>query len=367
MFPQTRIQRCLLSILLLLPLLSAQAQKKRHFQVENLVVGWQLESNHNQGKDETLAYFSFYNKGKVPFPAGGWSIFFNSNRPLVPGSCSANAEITHVNGDLFRIRPLPEFHALENRQGTAVQYAQEDVVLNRTVMPSGLYLVWDDQPDKAYAITQYLATAVKPSILPNMSPEDRFERFEYTSCVSEQELVKIFPTPQICFETGGTFLLNNGVQLHYEKEFSKEADYLSIEIERLCNRKKVPVNETYIRLKKLKNMPPEAYSMVVSHDSIVISAGSNAGIFYGIQSLRTLIPPQQFAGGQSSIEIPCVRVSDQPRFVYRSLLIDVARNFRTKAEMFKIIDLMALYKLNHLHLHFVTTKVGASKFPDCRN
>ncbi len=85
---------------------------------------------------------------------------------------------------------------------------------------------------------------------------------------------------------------------------------------------------------------------------IVIEANSGAGIFYGIQSLKSMIPTINWSAAQSSIAIPCADVHDAPRFGFRSLMVDVARNFQTnRAEILKVLDLMAQYKLNALHLH----------------
>ena len=71
----------------------------------------------------------------------------------------------------------------------------------------------------------------------------------------------------------------------------------------------------------------------------------NAGLFYGVQSLISLID-SHYGGGISIVEI-----HDYPRFPYRGFLLDVARNFHPVAEVKKIIEAMAAYKLNKLVLH----------------
>jgi hexosaminidase len=53
------------------------------------------------------------------------------------------------------------------------------------------------------------------------------------------------------------------------------------------------------------------------------------------------------------IQIPCLKVEDAPRFGFRSLMLDVARNFQKPAELKRVLDLMSTYKLNVLHLHFI--------------
>ena len=74
-------------------------------------------------------------------------------------------------------------------------------------------------------------------------------------------------------------------------------------------------------------------------------------MFYGIQTLRCLVPIESYRQKNSEISIDAVRVSDAPRFHYRGLHLDVARNFQTRETVEKLLDLMAFYKLNRLHLH----------------
>src|SRR5262249_47179814 len=94
---------------------------------------------------------------------------------------------------------------------------------------------------------------------------------------------------------------------------------------------------------------PEAYELVVDgRAGIRIRGRSAAGVFYGLQSLRSLLFAPQGAKGLS---LEALRIVDAPRFGYRGLLLDVARNFQPKAEVLRVLDVMARYKLNVLHFH----------------
>ncbi|NUR88143.1 MAG: beta-N-acetylhexosaminidase, partial [Nonomuraea sp.] len=102
----------------------------------------------------------------------------------------------------------------------------------------------------------------------------------------------------------------------------------------------------------IDELPPEAYRLTVAPDGIAIDAGGPAGAFYGAQTLRQLLPPEAFRrAGNHRFEVPAVRVEDGPRFGWRGAILDVARHFMTKADVLRFIDLMALHKLNVLHLH----------------
>ncbi|MFI6815615.1 beta-N-acetylhexosaminidase [Nonomuraea sp. NPDC050328] len=103
----------------------------------------------------------------------------------------------------------------------------------------------------------------------------------------------------------------------------------------------------------LGDLPPEAYRLTVAEDGVAIVAGGPAGAFYGAQTLRQLLPPEAFrrAAAGGSCEVPAVHIEDEPRFGWRGCILDVARHFMTKHDLLRFIDLMAMHKLNVLHLH----------------
>jgi hexosaminidase len=98
----------------------------------------------------------------------------------------------------------------------------------------------------------------------------------------------------------------------------------------------------------------EGYKLSVKAKKVVIRANEAAGLFYGVQTLMQLLPTEI-----ESIEpvknvkwaVPCVEITDYPRFAWRGLMFDVARHFFTKAEVKQYIDAMVKYKLNLLHMH----------------
>jgi hexosaminidase len=98
---------------------------------------------------------------------------------------------------------------------------------------------------------------------------------------------------------------------------------------------------------------PEGYALSVDEDGVTISASAPAGLFWGVQTLRQLLPAavEHGAAFPQPHEVPAVEIRDRPRFGWRGAMLDVARHFRTPAEVERFVDLMALYKLNTLHLH----------------
>lgn len=92
----------------------------------------------------------------------------------------------------------------------------------------------------------------------------------------------------------------------------------------------------------------EAYELIVSVTGVRISASHSTGFFYGLQSLAQMLPLHAAA-----VELPCRHIRDRPRFPWRGVLLDSARRFFAKQEVFTLLDALARYKLNRLHWHLV--------------
>jgi hexosaminidase len=98
---------------------------------------------------------------------------------------------------------------------------------------------------------------------------------------------------------------------------------------------------------------PEGYSLETSTLGARITAATTAGLFYGVQSLRQLFPPEleQHSVQSAAWEAPATSISDRPRFSYRGMMLDVARHFFDVATVCSLLDDIALFKINVLHLH----------------
>lgn len=99
-------------------------------------------------------------------------------------------------------------------------------------------------------------------------------------------------------------------------------------------------------------LPPEGYRLTITPDSVLIVAADKAGEFYAEQTLRQLRGPEAFrASSAHNGPLPYGVIEDYPRFSWRGCLLDVARHFMPKAAVLRFIDLLAVHKLNILHLH----------------
>ncbi|AQT67053.1 Beta-N-acetylhexosaminidase [Anaerohalosphaera lusitana] len=112
----------------------------------------------------------------------------------------------------------------------------------------------------------------------------------------------------------------------------------------------------------------EGYTLIVDEDEIVIEGASAAGVFYGIQTLRQLLPAEVYGGGGEGVkwQVPCVRIEDEPSYPWRGMMLDVSRYFMDKDYVKRYMDMMAMHKLNVLQLHVVDDagwRVEIEKYP----
>ena len=117
------------------------------------------------------------------------------------------------------------------------------------------------------------------------------------------------------------------------------------------------------------NLGTEGYDLTVAPGSVVIRAPTETGLFYGVQTLLQLLPPEIFSSNvvhRADWQMPCVRIEDWPRFKWRGLMLDVSRHFFTKLEVERLLDEMALHKLNMFHWHLVDDqgwRIEIKKYP----
>ncbi len=119
----------------------------------------------------------------------------------------------------------------------------------------------------------------------------------------------------------------------------------------------------------LSKLGDEGYTLKVTSSGILIEVKGPAGLFYGIQTLLQLLPAQIFSKTKAeNVEwkVPCVSITDYPRFRWRGLLVDPARHFIPLADLMRFIDIMALHKLNSLQIHLTDDqgwRVEIKKYP----
>ena len=177
------------------------------------------------------------------------------------------------------------------------------------------------------------------------------------SCSSEvkEANYQIIPIPQeIVMGQDGAFTLANGTKVLYpegNEKMQKNAQFLADYVKELTGNTlsvEAGTDGKGIVLQVTPNeAQPEGYQLKVSADKVVINGGSEAGVFYGIQTLRKSIP----AGQGINVSLPAVEINDAPRFSYRGAMLDVSRHFFPVEDIKSFIDMLALHNINRFHWH----------------
>lgn len=166
--------------------------------------------------------------------------------------------------------------------------------------------------------------------------------------------IKIIPYPAKIIKGSGEFSITSDTKIVCNKELSDIAAFCSDAIREVSGiqlpvvHKSKAGNTIALKIDKKAALPEEGYSLRILPQCIEISASSVKGIFYGLQSLKQLMPAQATT---KTIKLPVVDIEDSPRFGWRGLMLDVSRTFMDKTLIKRYIDLLALYKLNVLHFH----------------
>lgn len=109
---------------------------------------------------------------------------------------------------------------------------------------------------------------------------------------------------------------------------------------------------------------PEGYKLQITPEKVLLTGGSEAGVFYGIQTIHKVLPILK--DGKVAAALPAGTVTDFPRFRYRGFMIDVGRHFFPVSYLKQMIDLMALHNINYFHWHLTEDqgwRIEIKKYP----
>lgn len=198
------------------------------------------------------------------------------------------------------------------------------------------------------------------------------------------ETTNVVPLPVSVENRDGSFVITPSTQVVAQDNIAAEASKLINTLAPAMGyRLKLLVSPDFIGIEnsiQLRIEPSlinplgfEGYELEVTparRGSIMIRAAKPAGLFYGIQTLRQLLPPPIF--NKEKVEgikwfVPCVHIIDYPRFKWRGLLIDPARHFIPKQDVERFIDTMALHKFNRLQIHLTDDqgwRIEIKKYPE---
>src|SRR6185312_1668459 len=179
----------------------------------------------------------------------------------------------------------------------------------------------------------------------------------------------VIPYPAHLIPGNGDFIINQKTSIVVQNE-SFLGDAIALkqlikEIGGITLRESKTENNNCIVFKKDNSIvSTEGYHLLVTPSKIILSASEPAGLFWGIETIRQLLPVSGTA--IKGLKIPAVEINDQPAYGWRGMHLDVSRHFFSVDYLKKFIDRMALYKLNRLHLHLTDDqgwRIQIKKYP----
>ncbi|MCC6288791.1 MAG: carbohydate-binding domain-containing protein [Chitinophagaceae bacterium] len=356
------------SFILLVSIVCCKQQSAVNNSKADIAVKWELLSNFEE--NGYAARFHLTNKAGQALTDKNWKIFFSiAPSPVLPNTTPQPANIEHINGDWFKLYPNQGF-SLKAGDSVTIDYKATGYVIKNTDQPLGIYIVFydaDGKEENITPITDYtlIPYTKKEQLLRGKADHELPASAEKTyientglSVLPENQLLPIIPTPLSFTKLDGSFDLNIAT-ITFSDSLNEEARLLAERLKEITGKdfstKASNSAQKGIHLSinaaSLKNKNNEAYRISINNDGVFITGYDAAGVFYGIQSLLSLIPTKVYLEKEKQIKLPYVVIDDAPRFAFRSLHVDVSRNFQTKENIFRILDVLAQYKINRLLLY----------------
>ncbi len=328
-----------------------------------LEVTWQLEKNFQaEGYDVHTANMWLVNRGKQTI-TGNWSLYWNQPPFYVARTESEQpVTLTLINGDFYELRPGKDFR-LKSGDSVKVTYTLAGSIVKHSDAPQGMYIEYvlngETQTERIARVT-IMPMETREQLTRSPEDEEPEPTAEYLFAqaagmkeLPESEWYPVLPSPKKFTAGSGQFRFPSSVIITASKEVEREGQYLQKALYNQTGMQSALGAGGVIQLqldKSIRNA--EGYQVVVNEKSIIISGGSPAGVFYGIQSMLSRLRMVDY-----NWEIGTFTMDDEPAFAYRGLHLDVGRNFQSKETILRLLDVLAKYKLNKF-LFYVTEDEG---------
>lgn len=185
------------------------------------------------------------------------------------------------------------------------------------------------------------------------------------------DFTALIPRPAEMTQTPSEVALPQGFTVSAPADFAAEASRFVAAVNTATElNASLTDSNGFIALSVNPAIPVEGYSMTISTRGVDIEASSASGAFYALQTVKQLMGPNVLAGKPGGNEavyaLPTGTINDRPRYEYRGFMLDVSRHFFTADEVKKMLDVMAVYKLNRFHWHLTDDqgwRLPVKKYP----
>ncbi len=303
--------------------------------------------------------------------ANNWSIYFSQISP-VQSFESDQFTIKHLNGDLHQIALSETFSGFKQGETKRLLFRANFWMLSESdAMPN--YLVTADELETRVIestkaiIDKDTGLELLPFVVAFSDETKQFKRSsnDKTQWLTSERLYRrnasglssskideasiaraIIPTPKTVHYDENNIVVNvsQGLKINYSNVMPAEVGAALARLATLGLKQTQNGLPLTLQINKNDNKPIGSYSLAVTDRNINVIGVDANGVFNGLQSLASLYRV-------GSNELPIISVDDEPHYAFRGMLVDVARNFHSKAFILDLLEQMAAYKLNKLHLH----------------
>ncbi|MDR1623709.1 MAG: carbohydate-binding domain-containing protein [Tannerellaceae bacterium] len=343
----------MISLVLLMP--ACLNQKNQNNVPVSLV--WEMGRNGIEpGYYENTFYLINNSKDTL---SGNWIIYYCQVPSAVKPDSESPVVIEQISSTYHKIYPSSLYKAMAPGDTLIITFRCEGSILKNADAPEGAYIVMLDKDGKESAPRDVLVEAIPfkydyqwsragVSELPYPDGNVMYDNNAMFSGQVHLKKTDIFPSLKSVKEKGGEFSFTKDICINYDPLFENEAGLLKEKLRKLYGCNILEKASVTIRLNKLAASVPndEYYQMELSNGTIEINGSSPHAIFNGTQSLLSMIHSKELP-----YSLPNVSITDYPDLLYRGQMLDVARNFSSKENVLRLIDLLSSYKINVLHIH----------------
>ena len=288
------------------------------------------------------------NQTTTAFEPSQWSLHWNQIiGTVIPESLPPGVDFTWINGNSYFKLGFGDGWALKAGEQLHFDVVKQGIMSRLALGPFGAFLV---QKEKLYDVKTTVdwqhTKGLEDLSLP--TSKTRYDKLADVSLIPKSKLNSIIPTPQQQtistddrpVEERWRVYLSTFFSDH-QKDLEKLLAQTAKDIQWVS-----AVEEANLVIGHAADLGNEAYRLFIDKQKIRIDANTYGGLVYAIQSLVQIDVAAQIGSNR----LPLVVVEDAPRFAYRGFLLDISRNFYGLDKIKQIVDLMSVYKLNHLDL-----------------
>ena len=297
-----------------------------------------------------------------------WVIYFSNTKPVKYES-SNEFDIVHINGDLHKIVPTDAFTGFQANKTLVIPFqAIAATVTKNDIMPNFIYQRSGKDPQIITStVEQYLPESglwalphagefTKPEQwkrasndnVPLATPEWLYDQYEIQAADYAADNNRIVPAISETHWQDARVNIQAGLNIQFPV-----SDVASKALETAG----IPQSENGLKVThNPADLPSEHYQLSISAKGVFISANDDAALYYALQTLTQLYD-------KSDKSLPTGQASDSPRYGFRGVHVDVARNYQDKAFLMRLITQMGALKFNKLHLHLAEDEAWRLEVP----